>query len=159
MTWNTDLTKPTRWVGLFWGGMDAFYIAFVLFSSLDRGVTPFVSDFNSALANMERWGGGLEFMLWMGLMAQISLVASSILLCLGRASGVYLAGIQFPFRILFIIPSFPLILLLSDTGAGTWISLFAASEGAKIWSLWWLWRRCGRKHRHTSPPQSQDEHP
>ncbi|CAI3810462.1 hypothetical protein GLGCALEP_06027 [Pseudomonas sp. MM221] len=58
MTWNMDLTKSTRLVGLLWGGMDAFYVSFVVFSSLNRGVTPFVSDLNSALANMEQWGEG-----------------------------------------------------------------------------------------------------
>jgi hypothetical protein len=141
MTWNMDLTKPTRLVGLLWGGMDAFYVSFVVFSSLSRGVTPFVSDLNSALANMEHWGGGLEFMIWMGLVVQISLIASSILLCLGRVSGLYLAGVQIPFRIFFIIPSFSLILLLPDTSTWIWLTLLVASEGAKAWSLWWLWRR------------------
>lgn len=141
MTWGMGLRRSTRLVGLFWGGMDAFYISFVVFSSLNRGVTPFLSDLNSALANMEQWGGGLELMIWMGLVVQISLVASSILLCLGRVSGVYLAGIQFPFRIFFIIPSFSLILLLPDTSTWIWLTLVVASEGAKVWSLWWLWRR------------------
>lgn len=140
MTWSMDLTKSTRLVGLLWGGMDAFYISFVVFNSLNRGVTPFVSDFNSALANMEQWGGGLEFMIWMALAVQLSLVASSILLCLGNVSGVYLASVQFPFRIFFIIPSFSLILLLPDTSTWIWLTLVVASEGAKVWSLWWLWR-------------------
>ena len=140
MTWSMDLTKSTRLVGLLWGGMDAFYISFVVFNSLNRGVTPFVSDFNSALANMEQWGGGLEFMIWMGLVVQLSLVASSILLCLGNVSGVYLAGVQLPFRIFFIIPSLSLILLMTDTSTWIWLTLVVASEGAKIWSLWWLWR-------------------
>lgn len=140
MTWSMDLTKSTRLVGLLWGGMDAFYISLVVFNSLNRGVTPFVSDFNSALANMEQWGGGLEFMIWMGLAVQLSLVASSILLCLGDVSGVYLASVQFPFRIFFIIPSFSLILLLPDTSTWIWLTLVVASEGAKVWSLWWLWR-------------------
>lgn len=141
MTWNMDLTKSTRLVGLLWGGMDAFYVSFVVFSSLNRGVTPFVSDLNSALANMEQWGGGLEFLIWMGLMVQISLIASSLLLCLGRVSGLYLAGVQIPFRIFFIIPSFSLILLLPDTSTWIWLTITVASEGAKAWSLWWLWRR------------------
>ena len=143
MTWSMDLTKSTRLVGLLWGGMDAFYIFFVVVSSLNRGVTPFVSDLNSALANMEQWGGGLEVMVWMGLIVQVSLVVSSILLCMGRRSGRYLAFVQFPFRILFIVPSFSLFLLLPDTSTWVWLSLFAASEGAKILSLWWFWRRPG----------------
>lgn len=143
MSWGIGLIRSTRLVGLFWGSMDAFYISFVVVSSLNRGVTPFVSDFNSALANMEQWGGGLEFMVWMGLIVQVSLVASSLLLCMGRRSGCYLALVQFPFRVLFIVPSISLFLLLPDTSAWVWLSLFAASEGAKILSLWWFWRRLG----------------
>ena len=133
--------KSKRLVSLVWGGMDAFYICFVVFSALGRGVTPFVGDLESALANMEQWGGGLEFMIWMGLITQISVAASSILLCLARASGVYLAVIQMPFRVLFIIPSFALILLLPDINNWIWWSLVAASEGVKAWSLWWLWKK------------------
>lgn len=60
MSWSIGLIRSTRLVGLFWGGMDAFYISFVVVSSLNRGLTPFVSDFNSALANMEQWGEGLS---------------------------------------------------------------------------------------------------
>ncbi|WP_256592070.1 hypothetical protein [Pseudomonas sp. CC120222-01a] len=132
-----------RFVELFWGGMDAFYIFFVVLGSFNRGVTPFVSDFKSALESMEHWGGGLEFMVWMGLVAQVSIIASSLLLFLGRVSGVYLAAIQLPFRVFFVIPSFALILLLPDVSTWVWLSLIAASEGAKAWSLWWLWRRRG----------------
>lgn len=135
--------KLKRSVELFWAGMDAFYIFFVVFSSFNRGVIPFVSDFSSALDNMEHWGGGLEFMVWMGLVAQISLMASSLLLFLGRVWGVYLAAIQLPFRVFFVIPSFALILLLPDVGTWVWLSLITASEVAKSWSLWWLWRRRG----------------
>ncbi|WP_369988414.1 hypothetical protein [Pseudomonas xanthosomatis] len=135
-----NLITSVRWVGVSWGALDAFYIFFVIFSSLKRGVTPFVSDFAAALANMDQWGGGLEFMVWMGLVTQLSLVASSVLLCLGRACAVYVAGIQTPFRILFIVPSFSLILLLPDTSTAVWLSLIVASEVAKVWSLWWLWK-------------------
>ncbi|MFK3773874.1 hypothetical protein [Pseudomonas sp. NPDC089406] len=135
-----DLITSVRWIGFFWGAMDAFYIFFVIFSSLKRGVAPFFSDFTAALANMDQWGGGLEFIVWMGLVTQLSLVASSVLLCLGSACAVYVAGIQTPFRILFIVPSFSLILLLPDTSTAVWLSLIVASEVAKVWSLWWLWK-------------------
>ena len=137
--------KLKRFVELFWGGMDAFYIVFVVLGSFNRGVTPFVSDFKSALENMAHWGGGLEFMVWMGLVAQVSIIASSLLLFLGGVLGVYLAAIQLPFRVFFVIPSFALILLLPDVSTWVWLSLIAASEGAKAWSLWWLWRRRGWK--------------
>jgi len=141
MMLTMNLIKSKRSVGWFWGAMDAFYICFVVFSSLRRGVTPFLSDLNAALANMERWGGGLELMVWMGLIAQASLVVSGTLLCLGKLSGVYLAGVQTPFRFVFVIPSLSVILVLPDTRAWIWLSLLCASEGAKVWSLWWLWRR------------------
>lgn len=137
------MIRSKRSVGLFWGGMDAFYILFVVFSSFSRGVVPFVADFKSALVNMEQWGGGLEFVVWMGLAVQISLVVSCLLLCLDKVSGVCLAVIQMPFRVFFVVPSFSLLLLLPDTSTWVWLSLIAASEGAKAWSLWWLWRRRG----------------
>ena len=71
------------WSLCFGAGWMLFTFFFVVFSALDRGRIPFISDFKSALANMENWGGGLEFLLWMGLAVQTSLVVSSILLCLG----------------------------------------------------------------------------
>ena len=123
--------------------MDAFYIGFVVLSSLSRGVIPFIGDFNSALENMERWGGGLEFMLWMGLVTQLSVLVSGVLFCWGRSSAVYLAVVQIPFRILFVIPSISLILLLSDTSTWVWLGFIVFSEGVKGYSLWWLWRKRG----------------
>jgi len=137
---SVSVIESRRWVGFFWGSMDAFYVGFVVVAGLNRGVTPFFSDFDSALSNMERCGGGLEILVWIGLIAQLSIAVSSVLLCWGRRAGVYLAFAQLPFRLFFVIPSLSLILLLPDISAWLWLCVLAACEGTKGWSLWWLWR-------------------
>lgn len=137
------MSKSRRLVQLLWGCMDAFYICFVVFASLRRGAIPFLTDFNTALTNVRNWGEGLEALIWIGAVAQISVLASCVLFYMGRTAGIYLAVAQIPLRVLFVIPSVSVVLLFSEVSTWFWMSLVLASEGVKIWSLWWLWN--GRK--------------
>jgi len=129
---------------LFWSAMDAFYICFVLFSSLRRGAIPFWTDLNEALTNMRNWGGGLEVMIWLGLAVQLSVVVSCVLFYRGGRSAIYFAAVQIPFRALFIVPSVSILLMVPTLIAGlsnwVWACLLVASELAKALSLWWLRR-------------------
>jgi len=130
---------------LFWSAMDAFYIGFVLFSSLRRGAIPLWTDLNDALGNMNNWGGGLEVMIWIGLAVQLSVVVSCVLFYRGGRSAIYFAAVQFPFRAFFIVPSVSVFLMVPALVAGlsnwVWACLLVASELAKAVSLW-------RQYRH-----------
>ena len=134
---------------LFWSAMDAFYICFLLFSSLRRGVVPLWTDLNDALINMRNWGGGLEVMLWLGLAVQLSVIVSSVLLYRGGRSAIYFAAVQIPFRAFYIVPSVSIFLMVPTLIAGlsnwVWACLLVTSELAKALSLWWLLRG-SKKH-------------
>lgn len=125
---------------LFWSAMDAFYVCFLIISSVRRGDVPFWSDLNAALVNMQNWGGGLEVLVWLGWITQLSVVVSGVLFYLGCRRALHLALVQIPFRVLFIVPSIALIVLIPDLSAGLWLGLLMLSEAVKGWSLWWLWR-------------------
>jgi len=147
---NANLSKRDL-VFLFWGGMDAFYICLYVVRSASRGTVPFWTDFNEALVSMQNWGGGLEPLIWLGLILQLSLFATCVLFCLRCRVAVYLAIVQMPLRIFFIIPSISTILLwpmlVSSISNSVWLGLMLLSEGGKGWSLWWLQRRGKRKIR------------
>ncbi|MCO6692448.1 hypothetical protein KMZ27_25995 [Pseudomonas shirazica] len=77
---------------LFWGGMDAFYICLYVFRSTERVAIPFWTDFKDALSNMQIWGGGLELIVWLGLILQLSLIATCGLLLMRCRLAVYLGN-------------------------------------------------------------------
>lgn len=131
--------------------MDAFYICFHVLRSMERGAIPFWTDFEDALSNMQIWGGGLELVVWLGLVLQLSLIATCALFFMRCRLAVYLAMVQIPFRIFFIVPSISTILLLpmlaSSISNWVWIGLMLTSEAAKGWCLLWLWRKRGHRCR------------
>ena len=53
--------RKIRLIQMLWGGMDALYVAFLVYGSLKRGRVPILGDFYSGLESMQCWGGGLEF--------------------------------------------------------------------------------------------------
>lgn len=134
------VTHLKRVVQLIWSGLDAFYICFVVTTNLNRAAIPFWSDLRAALINMQNWGGGLEFLIWLGWGLQLSMILSCILLCLGWKSGVYLSMAQIPLRLIFVIPSVSIMLLMTGFSPWLWLCLCLISEIVKARSLWWLYR-------------------
>ena len=133
-----------RLVYLFWSGMDAFYICLYVVRSAYRGAVPFWTDFNDAMVSMQNWGGGLELLVWLSLILQLSLFATCVLFFLCCRVAIYLALVQTPFRVFFVVPSASTILLwpmlVSGISNSVWLGLMLLSEGCKGWSLWWLQR-------------------
>lgn len=132
--------RKIRLIQMLWGGMDALYVALLVYGSLKRGRVPILGDFYSGLENMQRWGGGLEFLIWLGAAVQISVIMTCVLFLARRTYALYLAVIQFPGRLMFAIPSFSLLLVIPGINAWLWMVIFLAFEAIKGWSLWWLWR-------------------
>lgn len=133
-------SRKIRLIQKLWGGMDALYLAILVYGSLKRGRVPILGDFYSALENMQRWGGGLEFLIWLGAALQVSVIVTCVLFLTGRTCTLYLAVVQLPGRLIFAIPSFSLLLVIPGVNAWLWMVIFLAFEAIKVWSLWWLWR-------------------
>lgn len=132
--------RKIRLIQMLWGGMDALYLAILVYGSLNRGKVPIFGDFYSGLENMQRWGGGLEFLIWLGAAVQISVIVTCVLFLAGKMYALYFAVVQFPGRLMFAIPSVSLLLVIPGVNVWLWMLIFLAFEVIKGWSLWWLWR-------------------
>ncbi|MFJ4391224.1 hypothetical protein [Pseudomonas soli] len=128
---------------LLWAAMDAFYIVLYSLRSIARGAVPFWSDFYSGLEAVRGWGGS-DIFIWSGLLLQISVVLTFIGFFKCQKIAVFLAVVQIPFRIFFIVPSVSVVLLVpmvvADINNWIWLGLLLASEAVKGWSIWWLYR-------------------
>lgn len=127
---------------LFWSAMDALYVCFIIGHSLIAGEIPLWSNINNALDNIRRWGGDLEYLIWVGLLIQLSVIASCILFYCNVRAALYISTAQLPFRLFFGIPSLPLYLLPNPSMSYAWapIMLLIASEVIKGWSIGWLYK-------------------
>lgn len=78
----------------------------------------------------------------MGLIAHFSVIVTCVLFAAGWRVGYYLAMVQIPFRVLFLIPSISTLLILPKLIADLvpWLMLVVGSEMVKGWSLWWLFQ-------------------
>lgn len=123
-----------------WSAFDVLYALFVIHMSIRRGDVPFIDGLLAGLDNMQRWGGGLDILIWGGFITQLSVIASAFLLGLNRFEGILLSAVQLPFRLLFIVPSVSVLLLFTVDSNWVWWSLMLLSEFAKAVSLRWLWK-------------------
>lgn len=134
--------SPQRLMLIFWSAMDAFYILYAFVYSF-RGFGP-VANFQDALFKAENWGPEAVVLFWVSLVVQMSVLVSSVLFFCGSRLAIHLAIVQFPFRILFAIPSVSAMLVWGVLFGGiSWwivIPLKLFSELLKAWSLWWLQR-------------------
>ncbi|WEK31472.1 MAG: hypothetical protein P0Y58_04555 [Candidatus Pseudomonas phytovorans] len=132
-----------RSIYFLWASMDAFYIILYVLRNVVRGALPFWSDLNSGLEVVRSWGGS-SFVIWIGLFLQISVIVTCVGFFKYQKIVIFLALVQIPFRLFFIVPSISVVLLLPMVVAGInnwiWVGLLLASEAIKGWSIWWLWR-------------------
>lgn len=119
-----------------WGGLDIFHVLWYSLHSWKLGHVPYVTDFTKMVVVSEQWGGALFY----GLMSwglQLSIVLTGVLFVLAYRPARYLGFVQIPLRLLFLVPSIPLLL----SGVSDWpvliVLAFALSiEAFKGWSLW-----------------------
>ncbi|MFK8331603.1 hypothetical protein M2D63_016485 [Pseudomonas sp. BJa5] len=127
--------------------MDGFYILYYLQGSLRRGDVPYLTDIDNIILLGYSHSDFAMVMGAMGLIAHFSVIVTCVLFAVGWRVGCYLAMVQIPFRVVFLIPSISTLLLWPRwiTDYVPWFMLVVGSEIVKVWSLWWLSRVKGRK--------------
>ena len=126
---------------IIWGLLDLAFFAFYVTSSLWSGRVPIYSDMLNAWYNSNAFGGALPIMAAsIGLLLHLSIPVSGVLLLRGHRFGVYIANVQFPFRVITVKPSLFFILwftpLLSQQVAVVFgLLLIITTEVLKLWSL------------------------
>ena len=126
---------------IIWGLLDLAFFTFYVTSSLWSGRVPIYSDMLSAWYNSKSLGSALPFVAaCSGLLMYLSIPVSGVLLLRGHRFGVYIANVQFPFRVITVKPSLFFILwfapLLPQQMAVVFGILFIiTTEVLKLWSL------------------------
>ncbi|MDU9391762.1 hypothetical protein [Pseudomonas sp. zfem002] len=125
---------------LFWGALDAFLVVDFISRSLGRGRIPYVSDVLGALTLVDDFGWGHYALAVLAVVVHVSVIFSAVLLLKERRAGIYLSLAQIPFRLVFVLPSFSLLLVWArfSPGYSSWLmgALLLSSEIAKTRSLW-----------------------
>lgn len=130
-----------RHVCLFWGIMDALYLAHYLWANITRQRLPFISDVLDFTHHYAEQGGGiwLVVIFILSMITTLSLVLSAILLLMGRTKVFGLIVLQTPLRLLLVIPSITflpwLFATFSHRGIAVAISLLILSEVIKVGSF------------------------
>jgi hypothetical protein len=131
--------RNSSMIYLAWGALDAFYIAWYCINSWMGERVPYLSDFSSSITLFEQQGGSNAATALLSWLLQLSIILSCLMFVL-RARGVkYLAYVQIPFRLFFLIPSVSILLLVAQLLPGFGLILLVliiASEALKAWSLW-----------------------
>jgi len=126
---------------IIWGLLDLAFFAFYVTRSLWSGRTPIYSEVLSAWYTSESFGGALPIMAAsIGLLLYLSIPVSGVLLLRGHRLGVYIANVQFPFRIITVTPFLFFILWLTallpqQIAVVAGIVFIITTEVLKLWSL------------------------
>lgn len=126
-------------VFLVWGVMDAVSIAWYILSSWHGGRVPYISDVVSALMFLEDQGGIAFFIVVTSWLLHFSIILSCVLFLYEVRCARLLAYAQVPFRLFFLLPSIPVILISANLLPGLnylWLVLMFLSEMLKVWTLW-----------------------
>ena len=102
---------------VFWGVMDLFYLVLVATPlMIGVGAMKLMWVFSVSLSH---WPADLIVLAVATLLAAVSLIASTIMFLMKRKNVIWIAGIQAPFRVFFLVPSIPFIpWLASSVGIG-----------------------------------------
>ncbi|NWD53114.1 arginine:ornithine antiporter, partial [Pseudomonas gingeri] len=99
-----------RFLYLFWGAMDLFYIGQVCYFNFSQSRIPVYSDVQSFLSLEEEHGAVSVLLFSVSLFLMVSTVFSMLLFFRGARMAPCLAYAQVPFRIIFAVPSLPFLL-------------------------------------------------
>ncbi|MGD8177461.1 hypothetical protein [Marinimicrobium sp. ARAG 43.8] len=133
---NLNNPRLTFWM---WGTLDAIYIALYVVSSVREGKIPYVTDLEMTIHNLVSHGGtATGVMIGLSWLLQLSIIFSAVLLLLSSSKARLLCYIQTPFRILFMVPSVPIITYFVGEVYGTiiFLMLLLTSEVVKVYSIW-----------------------
>ncbi|EXF44055.1 hypothetical protein BAY1663_03507 [Pseudomonas sp. BAY1663] len=126
-------------VFLFWGILDAFYIIWYCVNSWLGERIPYFSDLSASITLLEQQGGVNLVTALLSWLLQFSIILSCLIFLLQKGWVKYLAYIQTPFRLFFLMPSLSVLLFAAQLLPGyglIFLALIIVSEILKIWSLW-----------------------
>lgn len=129
-------SKLIFWI---WGAFDVIYIALYVVSSVREGRLPYFTDFAATIQNLVSHGGIITgIMIGLSWLLQLSIIFSAVLLLLNSSKARLFCFIQTPFRLLFMVPSVPIITCVVGGVYGTiiFLVLLMLSEILKVYSLW-----------------------
>lgn len=137
--------KAEGWALRLWGGLDALYLLLYLVGSIRRGHFPVVTDLQNMWGIWSEQGWLTIALMAMNVVLQASIIFSAALLLGARKAGIYVGLAQMPWRLLFAVPSFSVLLVWASLAPGynPWLmlGLIVISELIKGGTLMWLLRR------------------
>lgn len=127
--------KLVFWI---WGAFDVLYVALYVVSSAREGKLPYFTDLAATIQNLVSHGGIVTgVMIGFSWLLQLSIVFSAVLFLLNSSKVKLLCYVQTPFRLLFMVPSVPIITYLVGGIYSTviFLVLLLVSEALKVYSL------------------------
>ena len=126
---------------VFWGIMDATWVSWYCFQSLQRGNVPYYTHVVSMLSVLPSYGQVVAYVWTLFLWTlEYSIILSAVMLLFGHRMARAICYIQIPFRIYFSTPSISLIPIalrfLGSPGISLAFQLVAVSETIKALTLW-----------------------
>lgn len=88
-----------------WGGLDIAYVLWRVINDVSDSKAPYIGSLAESLSAAEGFGQTSMFILTaVGLVVTLSIIFSGPLMLMLSRVGVYVSLIQFPFRLLFLVP-------------------------------------------------------
>lgn len=129
----------TKWICLFWGTMDLFYIGRFLYVNYAQGKIPLYSDIESFLALISEHDPSSVLFFLLLLTLNISILVSAFFLFFRPRSAKILIFFQAPLRLFLAVPSLTflpwLIKVNSVSSTVVLFGLLAMSETVKVCSV------------------------
>ncbi|QTT86938.1 hypothetical protein [Pseudomonas chlororaphis] len=123
----------------FWGGLDALYLLWYVSSSARLGKVPFWDDLAVATEVLKEHGTAALVMVMINWGLQLSIVVSAFLFLFQRKEAKWLGLAQIPLRLVFVVPSFSVLLIGAYFFPGydplMMLGVIVLSEIIKGWSL------------------------
>ncbi|WP_097305061.1 hypothetical protein [Pseudomonas chlororaphis] len=123
----------------FWGGLDVLYLLWYVSSSARLGKVPFWDDLAMATEVLKDHGTAALVMVMINWGLQLSIVVSAFLFLFQRKDAKWLGLAQIPLRLMFVVPSFSVLLIGAYFFPGynplMMLGVIVLSEIIKGWSL------------------------
>lgn len=128
-----------RWLYLFWGGMDLFYVGRFCYLNFSQGKVPIYSDIQSFILLSSEHGSVSVLLFSLSIFLNVSIIVSMFMFFLGSRRVPFLIYIQAPLRLLLAVPSLSFFIWLSKVGGVTTSALLFGlllfSEVIKLFSV------------------------
>lgn len=138
MSFFRQLSQTRVWQ--FWGGLDALYLLWYVTNSVRLDKVPFWDDLTAATEVLKDHGTAAVVMVMINWGLQLSIVVSAFLFLFQRKEAKWLGLAQIPLRLMFIVPSFSVLLIgayfFPNYNPLMMLGVIVLSEIIKGWSLW-----------------------